>query len=126
MPAKKKAKAIGKAAVIIGVLIIPLLYSYFYLGAFWDPYARLQDVPVAVVNLDKGAEINGTQRNVGQEICDSLEADGSVKFVFTTESDADSGLLGDDYYASIIIPEDFSENVSTVSQDTEKLHSKIT
>ena len=43
---KKKAFSIGKAAVIIGVLVIPLLYSYFYLEAFWDPYARLESVPV--------------------------------------------------------------------------------
>jgi two-component system, OmpR family, alkaline phosphatase synthesis response regulator PhoP len=53
---KPMAKTIIKAAVIIGVLIIPLMYSYFYLSAFWDPYSRLQDVSVAVVNLDKGAD----------------------------------------------------------------------
>lgn len=41
---KPMAKTIIKAAVIIGVLIIPLMYSYFYLSAFWDPYSRLQDV----------------------------------------------------------------------------------
>lgn len=65
---KPMAKTIIKAVVIIGVLIIPLMYSYFYLSAFWDPYSRLQDVSVAVVNLDKGAKINGKDRNVGKEI----------------------------------------------------------
>jgi putative membrane protein len=122
---KKKAKVIGKAAVIIGVLIIPLLYSFFYLEAFWDPYARLEDVPVAVVNLDEGATINGVERNVGTEICDTLKEDGSLKFVFTNENDAKNGVLNQDYYASITIPENFSSNISTVSSDTEKIHSEI-
>lgn len=125
MRAKKKTPWIMKAAIIIGVLVIPLLYSYFYLGAFWDPYARLDDVPVAVVNLDSGAVINGEERNLGQEICDNLEEDGTLKFVFTDKADAEQGVLENDYYASITIPEDFSCNASTASKDTEKLHSSI-
>jgi putative membrane protein len=50
----KKHKSVGDiikyAALIIGVIVIPLFYSYFYLGAFWDPYSTLDDLPVAVVN----------------------------------------------------------------------------
>lgn len=122
---KKKAFSIGKAAVIIGVLVIPLLYSYFYLEAFWDPYARLDSVPVAVVNLDKGATINGKTRNVGEEICDNLKEDGSLKFDFTDADTAKDGVLNQKYYASITIPADFSSNISTASENTEKLHSKI-
>ena len=93
---KPMAKTIIKAAVIIGVLIIPLMYSYFYLSAFWDPYSRLQDVSVAVVNLDQGAKINGKDRNVGKEICDNLEEDGSLDFHFVSEvlrRGSDSGRL---------------------------------
>ena len=122
---KKKAFSIGKAAVIIGVLVILLLYSYFYLEAFWDPYARLDSVPVAVVNLDKGATINGKTRNVGEEICDNLKEDGSLKFDFTDADTAKDGVLNQKYYASITIPADFSSNISTASENTEKLHSKI-
>ena len=125
MNEKKKTSPIIKAAIIIGVIIIPLMYSYFYLGAFWDPYARLDDVPVAVVNLDKGSEINGEMRNLGDEICDELAKDGSLGFVFTDQKNAEEGVLGDDYYASITIPEDFSKNVATVSGDADKIHSSI-
>ena len=121
----KKTNILLKVIIIIGVLIIPLMYSYFYLSAFWDPYARLDDVPVAVVNLDKGAQINNESRNLGDEICENLNEDGSLKFIFTDEKDANDGVLGKEYYAAIIIPEDFSECASTVSKDTEKLHSSI-
>ena len=89
---KIKNSWIVKVAIIIGVLIIPLMYTYFYLGAFWDPYARLDEVPVAVVNLDSGAEINGEERNLGKEICDNLEENGSIKFIFTDEKDAEQGV----------------------------------
>lgn len=125
MAAKSKNKWIAKAVVIIGVIIIPLLYSFFYLEAFWDPYARLDDVPVAVVNLDKGANINGKNRNIGQEICDNLKEDGSLDFRFVSDENAKDGVLNQDYYASITIPADFSSNVSTITEDTEKLHSQI-
>lgn len=125
MAQKKSKKWIGKAILIIGVIIIPLMYSFFYLEAFWDPYARLDDVAVAVVNLDEGATINGKDRNIGDEICDNLKADGTLDFKFTTAKDAEDGVLNQKYYASITIPSDFSANVSTVSKDTEKLHSKI-
>lgn len=121
----KKSTIIIRIAVIIGVVVIPLLYSYFYLHSFWDPYADLQDVPVAVVNMDKGAEMNGKSRNVGDEVCKSLKENGTFKFVFTDKADAEKGVLGSEYYAEILIPSDFSSNVSTASKDTEKLQSTI-
>ena len=122
---KPMAKTIIKAAVIIGVLIIPLMYSYFYLSAFWDPYSRLQDVSVAVVNLDKGAKINGKDRNVGKEICDHLEEDGSLDFHFVSEADAKDGLMNDKYYAEVLIPADLTDSISTASKNTKKQHAQI-
>lgn len=64
-------------------------------------------MPVAVVNLDKGATINGKTRNVGEEICDNLKEDGSLKFDFTDADTAKDGVLNQKYYASITIPADF-------------------
>lgn len=118
-------KNIQRAALIIGVLIIPLMYSYFYLNAFWDPYQRLDKVPVAVVNLDEGAVINGEERNIGDEIVDKLKDEKELDFNFTGAKRAKAGVLGNDYYASITIPKDFSSDAATVGEDTEKLHGKI-
>lgn len=123
---EKKAKKIEKIAIIIGVIIIPLMYSFFYLQAFWDPYAKLEDVPVAVVNLDSGGEVNGEEKNLGDEICDNLKDEGGMGFVFTDKEDAADGLLNQKYYATITIPEDFTENVSSINSNKEKVHSTIT
>ncbi len=109
-----KKRVIGMA-VIIAVIIIPLLYSYLYLGAFWDPYSRLDSMPVAVVNQDQGAVINGKERNVGEELCDHLKEDASLKFIFTEEQSAKDGTNGNDYYAMIVIPEGFSENIASAA-----------
>ena len=125
MEGSKLKVIIPRIALIIGVLIIPLMYSYFYLNAFWDPYERLDDVPVAVVNEDTGAEINGEQRNLGDEIVEKLKEEHTVDFKFTSAGNAKRGVLGDAYYASITIPEDFSSRAATVGEDTEKLHGTI-
>lgn len=101
--------------VILGVIIIPLMYSFFYLDAFWDPYSRLDTLPVAVVNEDRGATIDGKSRNLGKEMWDELEKDGTLKFVLTDEADAVKGTEGSQYYALIRIPEDFSSDIASAS-----------
>lgn len=62
------AKDVGAAVrnrkflvTIIAVLFIPVLYSGMFLGAFWDPYGKMDELPVAVVNNDTGAEFEGSR-----------------------------------------------------------------
>ena len=43
---------------ILVVLFIPVLYSGLFLNAFWDPYGKMNELPVAVVNTDQGAVYN--------------------------------------------------------------------
>lgn len=117
-------KSIMKIAVLIGVILIPLAYSYFYLGAFWDPYAGMDQVPVAIVNEDAGAVIDDEDRNLGSELVDELIDDGSLKFIQTDSKDAEEGVKGDKYYASITIPNDFSKNISSASE-TKKVKGKL-
>ncbi len=118
---KIKKKTVICSLVIIGVIIIPLLYSVFYLGAFWDPYAKLQDLPVAVVNLDSGAEINDTDRNIGDEMCTSLKKDGTLDYTFTSKKKAIEGTKGNQYYAIIIIPENFSSSIASTGTSNKKI-----
>ena len=120
MEISSRRKSIMKITVVIGALIIPLLYSFFYLGAFWDPYSQLKSVPVAIVNEDAGATISGDARNIGDELCNKLKEDGTLKFVFTNEEKAKKGVNGDKYYAMLTIPKDFSKNVASASSTDKK------
>ncbi|WP_051624208.1 YhgE/Pip domain-containing protein [Clostridium akagii] len=96
---------------VIGIIVIPLLYSLLYLAAFWDPYSRLQDMPVAVVNLDKGGEKDAESVNYGKNLVNKLKEDKQLGWRFVTKDEADKGVKGSKYYAEFIIPENFSNEV---------------
>lgn len=93
---------------LVAVLLVPLLYSYLYLWAFWDPYGRLSDLPVAVVNEDRGASYMGETVNVGAELVDTLRENPEMKWVFLSRSEADQALKDGRVYLALIIPPDFS------------------
>ena len=120
----KKTSMWRKVVILIGVIVIPLAYSLFYLAAFWDPYSRLDQLPVAVVNLDQGAQINGEERNLGNELVDRMKDNDELKWVFTNPDDAKAGLAGTSYYATITIPADFTQNVAT-ADSVEKVKATI-
>lgn len=123
---KEWIRRIERSVLILGVVIIPLFYSYFYLDAFWDPYNKLNAIPVAVVNNDTGATINGKFRNLGDQMVNTLKNEKSLKWVFTNENDAKAGLeTGKKYYSVITIPNDFSKKFATVDS-TNKEQATIT
>ncbi|UHA71950.1 YhgE/Pip domain-containing protein [Paenibacillus sp. 481] len=102
---------------VIAVLFIPLMYSGMFLGAFWDPYARLADLPVAVVNMDKGATIEGEKLQVGADLVEQLKERKDFDFQYVNQSEAEAGLKDDRYYMSITIPANFSEQATTLIKD---------
>lgn len=101
---------------IVAIIIVPLLYSLLYLYAFWDPYSRLEDIHVAVVNNDKGTVMDGESVNYGKDIEDELRNNKEIGWTITTEEDANSGLEGKGYYAKVVIPEDFSSKVTSAKE----------
>ncbi|MEH6889629.1 YhgE/Pip domain-containing protein [Bacillus sp. JJ864] len=100
--------------IIIGLTILPSLYAWFNIKASWDPYGNTKDVPIAVSNEDKGANIRGKDINIGKEVVDSLKKDKNLGWKFVDEKEAIHGVKHGDYYASITIPKDFSEKIATV------------
>lgn len=105
---------------VIGVMLIPLLYSGTFLWAFWDPYGHVDRMPVAVVNQDKGAVLNGKQLNIGNDLVKNLKKKKSLNYQFVSEAQANYGLKKQDYYIKIEIPKDFSQNATTLESDHPK------
>ncbi|MGG5739799.1 MULTISPECIES: YhgE/Pip domain-containing protein [Bacillus cereus group] len=105
---------------IIAVLFVPILYAGMFLWAFWDPYEQLDDLPVAVVNLDKGAELDGKPIEVGKGLVDNLKDNKSFKWEFVSEKEAKEGMEGRKYYMLVRIPDDFSSNATTLLKDNPK------
>ncbi|MDQ0153780.1 YhgE/Pip domain-containing protein [Robertmurraya andreesenii] len=105
---------------IIALLFIPVLYSGMFLWAFWDPYAHMDDLPVVIVNEDKGASFEGEHLALGDELVDKLKDSDNFKFDFKSKKDAYKGLKNQDYYLLVEIPDNFSENATTLMDDEPK------
>ena len=80
----------------------------------WDPYGKVDHLPVAIVNEDKPVTYNDETLEVGNEMVDSLKDNESLDFHFVSSKEAKDGLKNGTYYMVITIPEDFSANASTV------------
>ncbi len=96
------------------MFIIPLLYCGMLLWAFWDPYGKLEELPVALVNNDKGADVDGESLHLGDELVKNLEDHATFDFKQVTEKEANKMLKNKDAYMVIQIPEQFSENATTL------------
>ncbi|MBB6692880.1 YhgE/Pip domain-containing protein [Cohnella xylanilytica] len=103
---------------MVGLMVIPLLYSGMLIGAFWDPYGKLEDLPVAVVNEDKGAQMDGKSLQVGQDLVEELKDNKDFKWTFTDEKEALEGLRDHRYSLAFVIPEDFSRKATTLKDET--------
>lgn len=103
--------------IILGLVILPSLYAWFNIESSWDPYSNTGGIKVAVVSKDEGTELLGKSINAGQEIIDTLHTNNKIGWVFTSEEEALSGVKKGRYYASIIIPADFSAGLATALSD---------
>ncbi len=101
-------------------MIIPILYSFFYLCAFQDPYGHLDSLSIAVVNNDKGANVNGSFRNLGNELTATMKNDRQLGWTFTDNSTAKTGVKSGKYFTAIFIPSNFSSDISTASTTDKK------
>lgn len=99
---------------IIAMCLVPLLYGALYLYANWDPYAHLNNVEAAIVNLDAGAEQDGKELKVGDDVTAELLEDGTFGWtVVASEAKAEAGVASGDYAFAMTIPKDFSANLAS-------------
>ncbi|WP_312247842.1 YhgE/Pip domain-containing protein [Streptococcus parasuis] len=120
---------------IIGIACVPALYNISFLTSMWDPYGRLDQLPVAVVNQDQSATFQDKTLTIGDDMVDNMKESKSLDFHFVSEKDAEKGLEEGDYYMVITLPEDLSEKASslltdqpehlTISYQTSKGHSFV-
>ena len=81
----------------------------------WYPYGNVGKLPVAVVNHDRPAVLDGRTLHIGKDLAEELKGNDSLDFCFPSEEDAEKGLETGRYYMVITIPEDFSENAAALT-----------
>ncbi|MCX5378834.1 YhgE/Pip family protein [Streptomyces sp. NBC_00091] len=102
-------------AALVALLLLPLLYGALYLWSFWDPYSRLDKVPVALVNADKGTTVDGKRLDAGGEITRKLRESKTFDWREVSAAEAAEGLEDGKYYLSLTMPADFSTRIASSS-----------
>ena len=100
--------------VIIGLTVIPCLYAWFNILSNWDPYGEsaTSNLQVAVASSDQGIVVGNIELNIGDIIISNLKENKTIGWIFTdTENEAIDGVYSGDYYAAIVIDEEFSSNM---------------
>ncbi|MDK1475580.1 YhgE/Pip domain-containing protein [Streptomyces sp. 549] len=114
-------------AALAAMLLLPLLYGALYLWSFWDPYDRLDRIPVALVNEDRGATVepqdgedgSGEPERVtaGKDLEKGLLDSNTFDWHRTSAAEARKGVEDGTYYLSLTVPADFSRKVASSSGD---------
>lgn len=112
---KNIARNIIVFIVVIGICILPALYAWFNIAANWDPYSSTGGIPFAVCSKDKGYSYKVLSINAGDTIIENLKQNDKMGWTFVNEKEAIDGVKNGTYYAAVVIPEDFSKNLFSVT-----------
>ncbi len=111
------------ALLVVGaLLILPGLYAWYCILANWDPYSNTASMPIAIVNEDKGANNSLTgEVNVGDTLIEKLHDNDSLDWQFYDDLDEalEQTRIGA-VYATILLPEDLSENLIGIVTGSDK------
>lgn len=112
---KNTTKNLIVFVVVIGITILPALYAWFNIAANMDPYSNTGGLGFAVCSLDKGYSYKKLTINAGDKILENLEGNSQMGWDFVDEDEALKGVENGKYYAAIIIPETFSEDLLSIT-----------
>ena len=99
--------------VAIAIVILPSLYAWLNIYSNWDPYGNTGGISIAVASLDEDYTTpEGETVNKGLDVLDDLRESTSINWVVVdTQDEAVEGVRAGDYYAAVVIGEDFTYNM---------------
>ncbi len=111
---KKIFQSRKKRIEVIAIMLIPILYAGMFIWSFWDPYGNLEKLPIAIVNEDKGATLNGKSIEIGNKLVHKLKDEENFNYHFVDKKTAYKDLKNNKYYMIIEIPNNFSKDATTL------------
>ncbi|KAG4083153.1 hypothetical protein H8356DRAFT_1437174 [Neocallimastix lanati (nom. inval.)] len=102
------------AMMLFGLALLPGLYAWIYINCTWDPYQNTGNLPIAIVNKDKGANILDSNINMGNSLVENLRNNESMKWLFLSDNEAEEKVRNSDVYGKIVFPENFSQQLISV------------
>ncbi|RTE06446.1 YhgE/Pip domain-containing protein [Paenibacillus whitsoniae] len=100
--------------LMVALSILPSVYAWVNLEAMWDPYANTSGIRIAVTSNDVGATVEGQSINIGNEVIESLKSNHTLGWTFVNQKEALDGVERGEYYASLILPVDFSRKITSI------------
>jgi len=100
--------------LIVAIILLPGVYDWVNVKSVWDPYSNTQGIKIAVTSEDQGASVAGQTLNIGDELISSLKQNKKLGWVFVDEKKASHGVQTGEYYASLLIPQDFSTKITSI------------
>ena len=101
--------------MVFGLVLIPLLFTCFNVLASWEPFENTEKLKIAVASNDRGhrTDIGAIDVNLGNEVLSKLSRNHDIDWQITDSEDAIDGTKSGDYYAAIVLPENFSTELMT-------------
>ena len=102
--------------IVIGLTVIPGLFTWFNVAACWDPFANTRNLQFAIANEDDGykGDLLPVRVDIGSQVINTLRANSQLDWTFTkTAQDAIEGTKSGKYYAAVVIPKGFSKTMMT-------------
>lgn len=103
--------------IIVGLIFLPSMYAWPNILSSWDPYGHTNNIKVAVTSEDEGATVDGKDLNLGNSLVEGLKNNKNLDWQFVSnKQEAEDGVRIGDYYASIVVPKNFSKDMTSVSR----------
>ena len=107
--------------IIVGLIFLPSMYAWPNILSSWDPYGHTNNIKVAVTSEDAGATVDGKELNLGNSLVEGLKSNKNLNWQFVSnKEEAENGVRIGDYYASIVVPKNFSQDMTSVSRTEPK------
>ena len=103
--------------IIVGLIFLPSMYAWPNILSSWDPYGHTNNIKVVVTSEDEGATVDGKDLNLGNSLVEGLKNNKNLDWQFVSnKQEAENGVRIGDYYASIVVPKNFSKDMTSVSR----------
>ena len=114
---KRLTSNVVSIIIVIGLVMIPGLFTWFNVAACWDPFSNMKNLKFAVANVDEGYR--------SDQVVNALRANSQLDWTITSKADAVEGARSGKYYAAIVIPKSFSKDMMTFFSDDVQ-HAELT
>ncbi|MDZ8200430.1 YhgE/Pip domain-containing protein [Microbacterium sp. SSW1-59] len=122
---RRATSRVMSVIVLCGLVVIPSAFTWFNVVGSWEPFDNTKNLKVAVASVDKGytGALIPLHVNVGSMVESALRANDQLDWIITSKEDAVAGTESGEYYAAMVLPEDFSEKMLTFYTDgSERTH----